>query len=65
MGHLIEDGFIGSIDDPVANYIEEWRNGDKTNITIKHLLHMSGGLKESLITLHSQIESKELMEQTL
>ena len=47
VGHLIEDGFIGSIDDPVANYIEEWRNGDKTNITIKHLLHMSGGLKES------------------
>ena len=43
VGHLIEDGFIGSIDDPVANYIEEWRNGDKTNITIKHLLHMSGG----------------------
>ena len=47
VGHLINDGYIKSIDESVSDYIEEWRDGDKTNITIKHLLHMSGGLKET------------------
>lgn len=47
VGHLLNDGYIKSIDESVSDYIEEWRDGDKTNITIKHLLHMSGGLKET------------------
>ena len=47
VGHLINDGYIKSIDESVSDYIEEWRDGDKTNITIKHLLQMSGGLKET------------------
>ena len=47
VGHLINDGYIKSIDESVSDYIEEWQDGDKTNITIKHLLHMSGGLKET------------------
>ena len=47
VGHLLEDGYIQSIDESVADYIDEWKDSNKTNITIRHLLHMSGGLKES------------------
>lgn len=40
----VEDGDIESLDDPVANYIPEFKNGGREVITIRHLLTMSSGL---------------------
>lgn len=47
IGAAIEDGFIQSIDEPVANYLEEFSENDKDKITIRHVLTMSSGLSWS------------------
>jgi CubicO group peptidase (beta-lactamase class C family) len=44
VGIAIEDGFIGSVDDPVSQYIEEWRGDPRGDVTLKHLMQMSSGL---------------------
>ncbi|MBL8643602.1 MAG: serine hydrolase [Rhodospirillaceae bacterium] len=44
VGQALADGFIKSIDDPVAKYISEWAGDERRNITIRHLLTMSSGL---------------------
>ena len=44
VGQAIADGFIKSVDDPVANYIPEWAVDDRKTITIRHLLQMASGL---------------------
>ncbi len=46
MGHAIKDGFIGSVDIPASDFINEWKGTEKENITIRDLLNMAGGLKE-------------------
>lgn len=44
IGIALHQGFIKNIDEPVSNYIENFNNGFKKQITIKHLLTMSSGL---------------------
>nr|MCU0761227.1 beta-lactamase family protein [Steroidobacteraceae bacterium] len=44
VGAAIQDGHIGSLDDPVAKYVTEWRGTPKQAITIRHVLQMSSGL---------------------
>ena len=44
IGIAVEEGKISSIDEPVANYIPEFKGGDKSKITIRHLLMMASGL---------------------
>lgn len=44
VGQAVADGFIKSIDDPVANYVSEWANDDRKVITIRNLLQMASGL---------------------
>lgn len=44
IGIAVEEGKIKSIDEPVGNYIPEFRSGGKEEITIRHLLQMSSGL---------------------
>jgi CubicO group peptidase (beta-lactamase class C family) len=44
IGIAIDDGKIGSIDDPVYKYIPEYKNGGRDQITIRHLLQMASGL---------------------
>jgi CubicO group peptidase (beta-lactamase class C family) len=46
-GIAIQKGFIASVEAPVSEFISEWKEGETTNITIKNLLMMSSGLKES------------------
>lgn len=41
----VEDGFIASIDDPVASYLSEFNNTEMNGISIRHLLTMSSGLE--------------------
>ena len=43
-GIALDEGLIKSLDEPVAGFIPEFREGDKSKITIRHLLMMSSGL---------------------
>jgi CubicO group peptidase (beta-lactamase class C family) len=47
IGHAIEEGFIDSVDIPVATFIEEWKGSSKENIQIRDLLNMASGIQES------------------
>ena len=38
VGIAIEQGLIGSVDDPAANYIEEWAGDERRHITIRQML---------------------------
>ncbi|MCU0433661.1 MAG: beta-lactamase family protein [Bacteroidia bacterium] len=44
VGCAIEDGYIKSIDQPVGDFLPEYKKGDFSRITIKHLLTMSSGI---------------------
>ena len=44
VGRAIKEGHIESLDQPVADYIIEWKNTKKEKILIRHLLDMRTGL---------------------
>ena len=44
-GMLIADGAIDSVDVPVAKYIPEWTAGARAEVTVRHLLTMTSGLR--------------------
>jgi CubicO group peptidase (beta-lactamase class C family) len=44
IGAAIDDGFIKSVDQPVADFIPEFQNKTNKNLTIKQVLTMSSGL---------------------
>jgi CubicO group peptidase (beta-lactamase class C family) len=44
VGAAIKDGKIKSVDQPVSDFLPEFKKGDKAKIKIKHLLWMSSGL---------------------
>ena len=44
VGRAIKEGHIESLDQPVADYIIEWKNTKKDKILIRHLLDMRTGL---------------------
>ncbi len=44
VGAAIDDGLIRSVDDPVAQYLPEWRDDPRGAITVRNLLNMSSGL---------------------
>lgn len=46
IGVAMDEGYIKSLDEPVANYLPEF-NDEKKNITIRHILTMSSGLSWS------------------
>ena len=45
MAKLFSDGVIDSINVPVAHYYPEWRQGQKEDITIRHLMNHTSGLQ--------------------
>jgi CubicO group peptidase (beta-lactamase class C family) len=44
VGCAIEDGKIKSIDEPVGNFIPEFKNDTRSKVTIRNLLTMSSGI---------------------
>jgi CubicO group peptidase (beta-lactamase class C family) len=40
----VEEGKIKSLDEPVGNYLSSFKGGNKSEITIRHLLMMASGL---------------------
>jgi CubicO group peptidase (beta-lactamase class C family) len=47
IGHAIADGHISSVDQPAYHFLAEWDDAGHRDITIRHLLNMASGLKES------------------
>lgn len=45
VGVAIAEGAITSLADPVAQYITEWRQDDRAEITLRDLLYMQSGLR--------------------
>jgi CubicO group peptidase (beta-lactamase class C family) len=43
-GIALEEGKIKSLDQPVKDFLPEFRNGENSKVTIRHLLTMSSGL---------------------
>lgn len=43
-GIAIRDGFIASVDEPVARHLPEWANDERGKITIRQLLQQSSGI---------------------
>lgn len=46
VGLAIADGAIASVDDPISQYLDEWRDDPRGAITVRNLLNMSGGLAQ-------------------
>ncbi len=46
-GMAIEDGIIGTVDDRVGDYIAEWNDDSRGDITLRQMLTMSAGLGQS------------------
>lgn len=44
IGRALAEGHIASLDQPVADFIPEWANDDRSQILIRHLLDMRTGL---------------------
>ena len=45
VGFAIEEGYIGSVEDPITKYVPELEGPGMDKITIRHLLTMSSGLR--------------------
>ncbi len=45
VGIAIEEGFVGSVHDPVSRYLPEWRGDGRSRITFEDLLRMQSGLR--------------------
>ncbi len=44
IGCAIDDGFIKNVDQPVGDFLPEFKNGEEAKLTVKHLLTMSSGI---------------------
>ncbi len=44
VGMLIDDGYITSVDQPVADYVSEWDDFRHGKVTVRNLLSMNSGL---------------------
>jgi len=45
VGAAIQDGFIGSVDDPLTRYLPQLAGGGYDGVSIKHLLQMTSGVR--------------------
>jgi len=45
VGMLRDEGKIASLDQPVADFFPEWREGRKQRVTLRHLLNHTSGLR--------------------
>ncbi|MFT4601122.1 MAG: CubicO group peptidase (beta-lactamase class C family) [Arenicella sp.] len=63
IGCALDEGKIKSLDDPVADYLEEFK-GDKSKITIRHVLTMTTGLSWSESYVHPFCDVAELYYDT-
>ena len=48
VGAAIDDGYLDSLESPIADYVEQWQGTDKEVVTIHDMLSMSSGLRFGL-----------------
>ena len=46
IARAIKQGFIPSLDEPAASYLNEWQGTPKAKVTIRHMLHMAAGFEK-------------------
>ena len=46
IGIAIDEGYINSINDPITDYLPQWKGKDQDNILLKHLLAMQSGMDD-------------------
>ena len=46
IGIAIDEGYINSINDPITDYLPDWKGKDQDNILLKHLLAMQSGMDD-------------------
>lgn len=47
IGLLIDQGKISGLEDKVGQYVPSWSEGEKADVTLRHLLEQTSGLEES------------------
>ncbi len=52
IGRAMREGAIGSADDPIGRYVEEWRDDPRGQVTLRQLMQMSSGLAQYGFTLN-------------
>jgi CubicO group peptidase (beta-lactamase class C family) len=52
LGVAIAEGHVRSVDEPVANYLPEWRDDPRGRIRLRELLQMASGLAQARFTLN-------------
>lgn len=60
-GLAIEDGYIKSVDDPVKNYVPEWSNDPRGDVSIRDLLTMSSGFLPYPPSQNPYSDSRQLL----
>ena len=62
VGIAIEDGHIGSVDDPIGKYLSEWSEDARGDITIRQVLHMASGLETVPLSIEPGNKTVRLAE---
>ncbi|MDZ7716365.1 MAG: serine hydrolase [Balneolaceae bacterium] len=62
---LLSDGKIDSVDIPVAHYYPEWQQGQKEDITLRHLLTHTSGLQNVASTRKEIYPSSDVLQLAL
>jgi CubicO group peptidase (beta-lactamase class C family) len=60
-GIALKDGLINSVDDSAANYLKEWANDSRRDITIRDLLQMTSGFADTEVTENPFSAGDELL----
>ena len=61
IGIAIDEGYINSIEDPITDYLPEWKGQDQDKILLKHLLSMRSGMEDhGFVYLESDMISHSL-----
>lgn len=65
LGVAIKDGLVRSVDQPVSDYLTEWRGDTRRSITFRNLLEMSSGLEHPVfgsVTARALLMSDDVIE---
>jgi len=62
VGAAIRDGFIGSVEQPLTDYLPELKGGGYDGVSIRHLLQMTSGVKWDDLHLDPRSERRRMLE---
>ena len=65
IGRLVHTGKIRSLDQPVADFFPEWRQGMKRKVTIRHLLSHTSGMQNEINTTVEIYPSRDFVQLAL